>query len=151
MTGRILTFEAGGVPLAFDLADVRSVSAWQEPLALPKGRPWLEGIVEGEAQVVPVLRRDYFDRDAPPPDTYVVVEYAGRPLAVPGSGASVEGLLQGGEPTEQGEGPFRAVRSPSGLRRLVEPRILYSLLGIRYTSTDRIGGRNAEENLAGGR
>jgi hypothetical protein len=51
-----LVFSSAGRMLALPAESVRTIQGWTSPKALPRCAPWVEGILVGQGEAVPVLR-----------------------------------------------------------------------------------------------
>jgi purine-binding chemotaxis protein CheW len=64
---QIVIFRVGGQEFAFNVFHVQRILRYEKPAALPKAPAFLEGVLQVQGQVVPVvdLRRRFELRDAP--------------------------------------------------------------------------------------
>jgi purine-binding chemotaxis protein CheW len=64
---QIVIFRVGGQEFAFNVFHVQRILRYEKPAALPKSPKFLEGVLQVQGQVVPVvdLRRRFELRDAP--------------------------------------------------------------------------------------
>ena len=73
---QVVVFRVGGHEFAFNIFQVQRIVRWEAPAALPKAPPFLEGVLQVERQVVPVidLRKRFELPHAPHgPDTRIMV------------------------------------------------------------------------------
>lgn len=73
---KLVTFRLGDDLFAADIFSVERVLRYQEPTTIPDLPPWLEGVIEYQSRVVPVinLRRRFELADVPVrPETRVLV------------------------------------------------------------------------------
>lgn len=54
-TFQVVVFRVGGHEFAFNIFEVQRVVPWRAPAALPKAPPFLEGVLQIEGAVVPVI------------------------------------------------------------------------------------------------
>ncbi|MFI5208486.1 MAG: chemotaxis protein CheW [Gemmatimonadales bacterium] len=64
---QVVIFRVGGQEFAFNVFHVQRILRYEKPAALPKAPAFLEGVLQVQGQVVPVvdLRRRFELRDAP--------------------------------------------------------------------------------------
>lgn len=83
---QIVIFRVGGQEFAFNVFHVQRILRWEAPAPLPKAPPFLEGILQVQGRVVPVidLRKRFELADAPLREETrnVVVECEGLTVAV---------------------------------------------------------------------
>ena len=75
-TFQVVVFRVGGHEFAFNIFQVQRVVGWQAPAALPKAPAFLEGVLQIERAVVPVIDlRKRFELPHAPlgPDTRILV------------------------------------------------------------------------------
>ena len=77
---QIVTFRLGDDLFAADIFSVERVLRWREPTPIPNVPAWIEGVLEYQGRVVPVINlRLRFEMPAAPPqnDTRILVFNAG--------------------------------------------------------------------------
>jgi hypothetical protein len=80
-----LVMDSGGRPFAIPARAVEALRSWEELHVLPLGSPWLQGLLEGEGEVVPVLRDPWFQGGGGAPQEVLALVNAGEArVAVPG-------------------------------------------------------------------
>ncbi len=83
---QVVVFRVGGQEFAFNVFDVQRILRYTAPAPLPKAPPFLEGVLQVQGAVVPVidLRKRFELRDAPLREETrtVVVECDGLKVAV---------------------------------------------------------------------
>ncbi len=81
---QVVAFRVGEHEFAFNIFQVQRVVRWEKPAAVPKAPPFLEGVLQIERAVVPVIdlrKRFELPHAAIGPDTrIVVVEAEGAPV-----------------------------------------------------------------------
>jgi len=79
-TFQVVVFRVGGHEFAFNIYQVQRILRYERPAALPKAPPFLEGVLQIEGGVVPVIDlRKRFELPHAPlgPDTRIMVVEAG--------------------------------------------------------------------------
>jgi len=79
-TFQVVVFRVGGHEFAFNIYQVHRILRYERPAALPKAPPFLEGVLQIEGGVVPVIDlRKRFELPHAPlgPDTRIMVVEAG--------------------------------------------------------------------------
>lgn len=72
--------------MAVPIKSVLAVMNWCRPRALPGAAPWVEGLLAGEGEAVPVLREGYcWGTPEGSAEIYVSVTWEGYCLALPGA------------------------------------------------------------------
>ncbi len=147
---RYVFFSGGGRRLALPFESVVAVREWVEPLALPGGKDWLKGLLEGNGEAIPVLRASFWGDGPGDARILVLVEMEGFVLALEGDAPDMQSV--DGEP----ESPAKEDGSPDyiagkvgyngGKADCVCVDKLYSVLGLLYNKSDRIGGMDAEKD-----
>lgn len=83
---QVVIFRVGGQEFAFNVFDVQRILRWAQPSPLPKAPPFLEGVLQVQGRVVPVidLRKRFEVKDAAVREETrnVVVELEGLTVAV---------------------------------------------------------------------
>lgn len=75
-TFQVVVFHVGEHEFAFDIFHVQRIIRWERPAAVPKAPPWLEGVLQIERAVVPVIDlRKRFELPHAPlgPETRIMV------------------------------------------------------------------------------
>ncbi len=82
---QVVVFKVGGQEFAFNVFDVQRILRWEDPAPLPKAPEFLEGVLQVQGAVVPVidLRKRFELSDAPIREEtrLVVVEVEGLTVA----------------------------------------------------------------------
>lgn len=132
----LMVFRSAGAFLGVETDRVLGVSPWQRARRLPRGAPWLEGLLEEEGELVPVLREEVLGSKSEEPEVLILVEEGGRRLAIPGRGpvlrvkddtARAGAGGDGGGPSEENDGASEV--------RVLDLRLLYTTLGLLYNET----------------
>jgi len=80
-----LVFSSAGRTVALPAESVRTIQGWTSPKALPRCAPWVEGILVGQGEAVPVLRDGHlWGVRSGTAEIIVVVLREGRNLALLG-------------------------------------------------------------------
>ena len=147
---RYVFLSAAGRRLAIPVESVVAVREWEEPLALPGGKDWLEGLLEGEGEAVPVLKASFWGDGQNDERILVLVEVDGFILALAGHSPDLkqlDGEHEAREPEVQSPACIAGtVELDGGKADCVRVDKLYSVLGLRYNKPDRIGGMDAEKD-----
>jgi hypothetical protein len=81
-----LVMDLGGRPFAIPSRAVEALKSWGELHALPLGSPWVQGLLEGEGEVVPVIKDPWFEEAiGGPQEVLALVSAGGARIAVPGN------------------------------------------------------------------
>ena len=105
--------------LALPAQSVLAVVNWSRPKALPRPAAWVEGVLAGEGEAVPVLREGYcWGTPVGSAEIYVLVTWEGRSLALAGADPRMvtprplmPALMPAGKDFE---GPWRGTIDDSG-------------------------------------
>ncbi len=130
--GTYLVMETGGRPFAIPAGAVEALRSWEDLRELPLGSAWLQGLLEGEGEVVPVLNSPWLgDRGGGPREVVALVHAHGVRLAIPGDhprlcAADAEGPL-----SEEASGPWTGtLRLGAESVACLDPGKLYLELGL---------------------
>ncbi len=147
---RYVFLSAAGRRLAIPVESVVAVREWEEPLALPGGKDWLEGLLAGDGEAIPVLKASFWGDGQGDERILVLVEVDGLVLALAGHSPDLQqldGEPDAREPEEKGPACISGIFERDGARAgCVRVDKLYSVLGLRYNKPDRIGGMDAEKD-----
>jgi hypothetical protein len=131
----LMVFRSAGLLHAVPQDKVLSVSAWRPAKKLPRGAPWLEGLLDEGGELVPVLKEEILGPGADVPEVIVLLEEQGRRLAIPGRGP----VLRGGgaeakRPQDEDARPGGSGKGSEEIR-ILDSRLLYTTLGLLYNET----------------
>ena len=132
----LMVFRSAGVLLGVPSEKVLAVGPWRSVQRLPRGASWLEGLLEDGGEIVPVLKEAFLGPGADPPEVVILLEEEGRRLAVPGSGPVLR-AHPGDASLDEGleQWPAASREEGGGEVRILDPRLLYSTLGLLYNET----------------
>lgn len=127
-----LAFSSGGQALAIPVPSVVAVRTWCPPKALPRSAPWVEGVLAGEGEAVPVLREGYaWGERAGTAEIFVLIQWEGCPLALPGANPRVVSQRPQAPQGEDQEGPWSGTLDEGpGTIRCLDLGKLYMALGL---------------------
>lgn len=130
--GTYLVMDAGGRPFAIPAGAVESLRSWENLRELPLGSAWLQGLLEGEGEVVPVLSNPWLgERGGGPREVVALVNAHGVRLAIPGDHPRLCAPDDEESLPEQASGPWTGtLRFGAESVACLDPEKLYLELGL---------------------
>jgi hypothetical protein len=127
-----LVFSSAGRLLALPAESVRTVMSWTPPRPLPRSAPWVEGVLAGQGEVVPVLREGHlWGVPAGSQEIIVVVLQEGRALALLGTGPRMVSTRPLSAGAEDLAGPWSGtINDSSEELPCLDVGMLYMALGL---------------------
>lgn len=127
-----LVLDAGGRPFAIPSVVVEGLRAWEELHPLPLGSTWVQGLLEGEGEVVPVLKDPWFEEGiGGPQEVLVLIRAGGAHVAIPGNRPRLCAPDATEPPPKQGAGPWTTtLKFGSESVACLDPEKLYLELGL---------------------
>lgn len=127
-----LVMDSGGRTFAIPSRVVEALRSWKDLHALPLGSPWVQGLLEGEGEVVPVLKDPWFrEGTGGPQEVLALISAGGARLAIPGSHPRLCAPDASEPPLEGVTGPWSGTLR-FGLESVacLDPEKLYMELGL---------------------
>lgn len=127
-----LVFSSGGHLLALPAQSVQAIMNWCLPRALPRSAPWVEGVLVGQGEALPVLREGYcWGAPVENAEIYVLITLDGRSLALPGTDPRMVSARPQIPAGDDLQGPWSGtIDEARGIVRCLDVDKLYMALGL---------------------
>lgn len=129
---RFLVFSSGGQLVALPAQSVQAIMNWRPPKTLPRSAPWVEGVLAGEGEALPVLREGYcWGSPEKSAEIYVLITWDGRSLALPGTDPRMVSARPEVPAGDDLRGPWSGtIEETRGTVRCLDVGKLYMALGL---------------------